>query len=63
VLSVVLCVVALHAEPVNESAILVTWAAKASPPYTVHYWLADAIRGSADAARITRSVVLLPQLN
>ena len=45
------CAVALHAEAVNESAILVTWAAKATSPYTVYYWLAD---DQADAASVVR---------
>ena len=51
-----LCAVALHAEPLNESSVLVTWAAKSSrsSPYTVHYWPADALPGSADALSITR---------
>jgi len=47
-------IVALHAEPLNESAILVTWAAKGTPPYTVHYWLSQAVHGQADAIAITR---------
>lgn len=53
-----LCVVALHAEALNESAILVTWAAKGTPPYTLHYWLADADAG-ADAISVVRQVVLV----
>jgi len=48
------CIVALHAEPVNESAILVTWAAKGTPPYTVYYWLADVVHGEADASSVIR---------
>jgi len=48
------CTVALHAEALNESAVLVTWAAKGSPPYTVKYWLADAVRGESDAISVTR---------
>jgi len=46
--------VALHAQSLNESAILVTWAAKGTPPYTVRYWLADAVGGQADAVSIVR---------
>lgn len=49
-----LSIVALHAEPLNESAILVTWAAKGTPPYTVYYWLADAVHGQADAISVIR---------
>ena len=52
-----LYVVALHAEPLNESTILVTWAAKGTPPYTVHYWLADRDQGSAIS--VTRQVIML----
>jgi len=49
-----LCIVALHAESLNESSILVTWAAKGTPPYTVRYWLADAVRGQEDAVSVIR---------
>jgi len=55
----VLCllfIVALHAEPLNESSILVTWAAKGTPPYTVHYWLSDEVGGLADAMTVIRWV-------
>jgi len=51
---VFLYTVALHAESLNESAVLVTWAARGSPPYTVHYWLADAARGQEDVVSVVR---------
>ena len=53
------CVVALHAAPLNESAILVTWAAKGTPPYTIHYWLANAVLGQANVTSVVRQVGLL----
>lgn len=53
-----LCTVALHAEPLNESAVLVSWAAKGTPPYTIRYWLADVVHGQANAVAITRQVSL-----